>query len=175
MAADDKTMTAGAGFWRAMAAADLPAVHALSMHVHPAHPERAEVLAEKFRLYPRGCFVLTAGQGIRGYCFSHPWTRGEVPALDDFLDRLPQRPTTYYVHDLTIDEAVRGAGQGRAVVPLLLEAARSMALGHLSLVAVNRRGPFWQAAGFVPTADQALQAAARAKYGDGAVHMERAL
>ena len=50
-----------------------------------------------------------------------------------------------------------------------------MALGHLSLVAVNRRGPFWQAAGFVPTADQALQAAARAKYGDGAVHMERAL
>src|SRR5690348_15255890 len=41
--------------WRPMSADDLSAVHALSMRVHPNHPERAEVLAEKFRLFPRGC------------------------------------------------------------------------------------------------------------------------
>lgn len=171
-------MNSRAAAWRAMTADDLPAVHALSMRVHPDHPERAEVLAEKLRLYPRGCFVLAPGQGkdrgIDGYCFSHPWTRGKVPALDRFLGHLPDKPTTYYVHDLTIDEAVRGQGQGRAVVPLLLNAARSIELRHLSLVAVNRRGPFWQAAGFVRTADEALQAATRAKYGH-AVHMERSL
>jgi ribosomal protein S18 acetylase RimI-like enzyme len=171
----DKTMTGRAVHWRAMATADLPAVHGLSMRVHPDHPERAEVLAEKFQLYPRGCFVLTPGQGIDGYCFSHPWTKGAVPALDGFLRHLPAQPTTYYVHDLTIDEAVRGQGQGRAVVSLLLEAAQSLGLKHLSLVAVNRRGPFWHAAGFVRTPDEALQASARGKYDDGAVHMERTL
>jgi ribosomal protein S18 acetylase RimI-like enzyme len=175
MPPDDKTMTGRPALWRAMAAADLPAVHALSMRVHPGYPERSEVLAEKLKLYPRGCFVLTQGQGTCGYCFSHPWAKGLVPALDGFLSRLPEAPTTYYVHDLTIDEAVRGQGQGRAVVPLLLEAARSAGLDHLSLVAVNRRGPFWRAAGFAPSADEALQAAARAKYDAGAVHMERML
>jgi GNAT superfamily N-acetyltransferase len=159
--------------WRLMSQGDLPAVHDLSMHVHPDHPERAEVLAEKYRLYPSGCFVLETAGGIAGYCFSHPWTKGAVPALDGFLGMLPSAPTTYYVHDLTLDEAMRGQGQGRAVVPFLIGAARSLGLSHLSLVAVNRRGPFWQAAGFSRTADAALQVAAQAKYGGGAVHMER--
>ena len=158
-----------------MSQGDLPVVHDLSMRVHPDHPERAEVLAEKFRLCPSGCFVLEADGVVAGYCFSHPWTRGAVPALDGLLDALPSAPTTYYVHDLTLDEIMRGQGQGRAVVPLLFAAARSLGLSHLSLVAVNRRGPFWQAAGFSPTADAALQAAAQAKYGAGAVHMEKAL
>jgi ribosomal protein S18 acetylase RimI-like enzyme len=161
--------------WRMMSQGDLPAVHDLSMRVHPGHPERAEVLAEKFRLYPFGCFVLEAGDVIAGYCFSHPWTGGAVPALDGFLGALPAGPTTYYVHDLTLDQTTRGQGQGRAVVPLLFQAARSLGLSHLSLVAVNRRGPFWQAAGFSRTADAALQAAAQAKYGAGAVHMEKTL
>jgi ribosomal protein S18 acetylase RimI-like enzyme len=161
--------------WRPMSAADLPAVHELSMRVHPNFPERAEVLAEKFRLFPSGCFVLETNGGIAGYCFSHPWSKGTVPALDSLLGSLPVTPTTYYVHDLTLDEALRGQGQGRAIVPLLLDTAQSLGLSHLSLVAVNRRGPFWQAAGFSATADEALQATARAKYDLGAVHMERML
>jgi ribosomal protein S18 acetylase RimI-like enzyme len=131
-----------------MSQGELPAVHDLSMRVHPEHPERAEVLAEKFQLYPSGCFVLATGGGIVGYCFSHPWVKGAIPALDGFLKSLPVAPTTYYAHDLTLDEAVRGQGQGRAVVPLLLEAARSRGLPHLSLVAVNRPGRVWRAAGF---------------------------
>ena len=85
-------MNSDAAAWRAMAADDLPAVHALSIRVHPDHPERPEVLDEKFRLYPRGCFVLAPGQDISGYCFSHPWTRGAVPALDRFLGRCRTAP-----------------------------------------------------------------------------------
>jgi GNAT superfamily N-acetyltransferase len=158
-----------------MSAGDLAAVHALSMRVHPNYPERAEVLAEKFRLFPAGCFVLEADGGIAGYCFSHPWSRGMVPALDSLLGALPVRPTTYYVHDLTLDEALRGQGQGRAIVPLLFKAAQSLGLARLSLVAVNRRGPFWRAAGFSATADESLQAMARAKYDSDALHMERTL
>jgi ribosomal protein S18 acetylase RimI-like enzyme len=161
--------------WRPMSADDLAAVHALSMRVHPNYPERAEVLAEKFRLFPAGCFVLETSGGVAGYCFSHPWSKGTVPALDSLLGALPVTPTTYYVHDLTLDEALRGQGQGRAIVPLLFQAAESLGLAHLSLVAVNRRGPFWQAAGFARTADESLQATARAKYDSDAVHMERTL
>ena len=161
--------------WRPMSAGDLAAVHALSMRVHPNYPERAEVLAEKFRLFPRGCFVLENSGGIAGYCFSHPFGRGTVPALDSLIGALPFTPTTYYVHDLTLDESLRGQGQGRAIVPLLFAAARSLGLTHLSLVAVNRRGPFWQAAGFTRTTDESLQATARAKYDSDAVHMERVL
>jgi len=66
-----------------MSQGDLPAVHGLSMRVHPDHPERAEVLAEKFRLYPSGCFVLEAGGGIAGYC-SLTLDQGVVPTLDGF-------------------------------------------------------------------------------------------
>ena len=98
-----------------------------------------------------------------------------MPALDSLLGSMPVTPTTYYVHDLTLDASLRGQGQGRAIVPLLFEAAQSLGLSHLSLVAVNRRGPFWQAAGFSCSADEALQAAARAKYDSDAVHMERQL
>jgi hypothetical protein len=161
--------------WRAMAAADLGSVHALSMAVHPDHPERAAVLAEKLARFPRGCFVLTDGQGIAGYCFSHPWRRGEIPALDTMLGGLPAPPTTYFVHDLTIGERLRGSGAGRAAVPLIVATAQATALTHLSLVAVNNRGPFWQAAGFARSADEAMQRAATAKYGAGAMAMERLL
>lgn len=161
----------GPARWRAMAAADLAAVHALSMRVHPDHPERAEVLAEKHALFPRGCFVLDGAGGIAGYCFSHPWTQGGTPALDTLLGALPEPPTTYFIHDLTLDASVRGEGLGRAVVPLLFEAARERGLSHLTLVAVNNRGPFWQAAGFARVPDEAMQAAARAKYGAGAMMM----
>ncbi len=52
-----------------MSQGELPAIHDLSMRVHPDHAERAEVLAEKFRLYSSGCFVLEGGGGIAGYCF----------------------------------------------------------------------------------------------------------
>jgi len=171
--------TAAARRWRAMDRRDLAAVHALSMAVHPDHPERAEVLAEKLLLFPRGCFVLDGAGAVpgtvAGYCFSHPWTRGGTPALDTLLGAMPQNATTFFVHDLTLDAEVRGTGAGRAVVALLPEAARSLGLAHLSLVAVNNREPFWQAAGFVRVGDETMQAAARAKYGEGAVRMERVL
>ena len=168
-------ITAELPHWRAMESHDLEAVHGISAQVHPAHPERAEVLVEKFRLFPKGCFVLEAGGTIRGYCFSHPWTDGPPPPLDTFMTALPSDPSTYFVHDLTVAESVRGTGMGRALVPDLFKAAKSAGFDRLVLVAVNNRGPFWQAAGFSATPDEAIQQAARAKYGSGAVHMQMRL
>jgi GNAT superfamily N-acetyltransferase len=132
-------------------------------------------LTEKFNLYPRGCFVLASAGHIGGYCFSHPWMLDHVPAMNTFLGALPERPTTYYVHDLTLDAGIRGQGFGRAVLPSVTDAARTSELSHLSLVAVNNREPFWRAAGFSRNANGSVQAATRDKYGEAAVHMHREL
>ncbi len=165
-----------APFWRAMDARDIAAVDALSAAVHPAYPEREAVLREKLVLSPSGCFALEVSGSTAGYCFSHPWTAGAPPpALDTFLERLPQPATSWFVHDLTLAPQLRGRGLGAALVPRLEAAARGAGLAHMSLVAVNGRGPFWEAAGFSASADEPLQAAARARYGDGALHMQRRL
>ena len=138
-------------------------------------PPRATVEATTPQSFRKLWEPLLASGPIEVDIFGDMDSEATIKAVAETLGALPAGPTTYYVHDLKLDEALRGQGQGRAVVPLLLQAARSLGLSHLSLVAVNRRGPFWQAAGFARTAGAALQAAAQAKYGAGAVHMERAL
>ena len=158
-----------------MTAPDLAAIAALSTRVHPKYPERPEVLAEKFRLFPAGSFALAEGDTIAGYCFSHPWTKGAPPSLDTFLGELPRVADSFFIHDLTLDASMRRRHLAAALVPDLVRAARGAALSHMTLVAVNGSAPFWSRMGFHRTADEAIQAAARAKYDAGAVHMERLL
>jgi GNAT superfamily N-acetyltransferase len=159
--------------WRAMMAADLAAVAALSTRVHPNYPERPEVLAEKFRLFPKGCFTLVDSEGIRGYCFSHPWKKGAPPSLDTLLGTMPSDADSYFIHDLTLDASMRKRNLAARLVPSLVQAARDAKLAHMALVAVNGSSPFWSRMGFRATEDEAIQQAARAKYDSGAVHMER--
>jgi GNAT superfamily N-acetyltransferase len=163
--------------WRPMIAADLAAVDDLSAHIHPDFPERPEVLAEKFRLFPLGCFVLDTvpEEQPRGYCFSHPWMFGPPPALDTLLQALPQAANAYFVHDLTVEASARGRNLASMVVPRLFEAARVAAIDRMMLVAVSGSAPFWMRMGFHRTDDEALQDATRSKYGAGAVHMTREL
>jgi hypothetical protein len=158
--------------WRPMTMADLPMVHDLSSRVHPNFPERPEVLAEKFRLFPRGCFVLDGPHlPVAGYCFSHPWQVGPPPALDTLLDVLPEPPTAYFIHDLTVDAFLRRRNLASVIVPQLADVARTIPVDRMMLVAVSGSEPFWTRMGFWRTADAAAQDAATAKYGEGAVHM----
>jgi GNAT superfamily N-acetyltransferase len=161
--------------WRPMVAVDLPAVDRLSARIHPDYPERPEVLAEKFRLFPRGCFVLDRGPEIHGYCFSHPWTAGPPPALDTAIGALPDTPDAYFIHDIALDQPARGMALASLLVPMLIDTARGVGLGRMMLVAVGGSEPFWTRMEFCRTADVNLQAAARALYGEGAVQMERAI
>ncbi len=162
--------------WRPMIAADLPEAYDLSVRIHPNFPERLEVLAEKFRLFPGGCFVLDKpGAGICGYCFSHPWHAGRPPALDTMLLALPHPPVTYFIHDMTIDDSLRRRNLASGLVPQLIVVARDIPVDRVMLVAVSGSQPFWTRMGFRQTADEALQDAARAKYGTGAAHMTQDL
>ncbi|MDR3644596.1 MAG: GNAT family N-acetyltransferase, partial [Clostridia bacterium] len=74
--------------WRPMAVADLEMVSQIACQIHAALPERAEVLAEKFRLFPQGCFIFQGDGKIVGYAIAHPWTRQAIPPLDSFLGEL---------------------------------------------------------------------------------------
>jgi GNAT superfamily N-acetyltransferase len=163
--------------WRPMIVADLPGVHDLSVGIHPNFPERPEVFAEKLRLFPRGCFVLdaAAGEQPRGYCFSHPWLFGAPPALDTLLQALPEAAAAYFIHDLVVDASLRRRNLASAIVPRLIDIARDIRADRMMLVAVSGSEPFWIRTGFNRTPDWALQDATRAKYGAGAVQMEREL
>jgi GNAT superfamily N-acetyltransferase len=162
-------------FWRAMLAPDLAAVCDLSTSAHPNYPERPEVLAEKFQLFPQGCFTLTEGYDVRGYCFSHPWRKGQPPSLDSFLNELPKDADSYFIHDLTLDASMRRKNLAAALVPDLVRTAQDTRLSRMTLVAVNGSSPFWSRFGFRPTPDASIQDAARAKYDAGAIHMQRSL
>jgi GNAT superfamily N-acetyltransferase len=160
--------------WRPMQRQDLAAVNDLARKIHPAYPEAPQVFEEKLQLFPHGCFTLHgADADLAGYCFSHPWTRGLPPALDRLLGQLPSDPDTYFIHDLAIDEALRGQGLATHLLPVMAAVAKCHGLEHMTLIAVNTSEKFWRKkAGFAVTADPVLQRAVRSKYSDQAIHME---
>lgn len=158
--------------WRALTAADLPAVVAIAAVVHPDYPEGEEVFAERLALFPEGCRIaLRDGQAV-GYALAHPWTLGSPPALDTLLGALPERPDCLYLHDVALLAATRGSGLGQALVEDLLALARRHRFAHLALVAVNRSADYWMARGFRVVDDPAL-ARKLASYSADARYMTR--
>ncbi len=156
-----------------MFVADMESIFKLSERVHKDYPEDNSVFDEKLRLFPYGCFTLEAQDSkIVGYCFSHPWTRGIPPDLDTLLEKLPATPTTYFIHDLALDDQWRGKGLAAAIMPVIQDVTRIFRLAHQTLVAVHRTEGFWRKFGFTATPDAALQSVVRQKYSDEATHME---
>lgn len=162
------------GHWRPMTAADLPMVKALADAIHAAYPESGIVFAERLALHGDGCLVLQGPGGIAGYVLSHPWRMREPPALDVRLGALPERATTYYIHDLALQPSVRGSGAATAAVARLAARARALQLPNMTLVAVGNSVHFWRRQGFVAVADPAL-AGKLASYGGHATYMSRPL
>ena len=136
--------------WRAMSGYDLDAVFAIANTVHPGFFEAEAVLTEKFELYRNGCYLLEVGEKPAGYVLSHPWTLGDLPALDTPLGALPEPADSYYIHDLALLPLTRGLGAARQIVAALTKHAEAMGYPTMSLVAVNKSLPFWTKQGFVP-------------------------
>lgn len=160
--------------WRAMRVADLPAVEAVGEAVHTAYPEDPEVFAERLALFPFGCHVLEGEDGLVGYLISHPWRRAAPPALNARLGGLPERPGTYYIHDLALLPGARGRGVARRVVRAMAAMAISQGLDEMSLVAVGGSGGVWATQGFARLEVPEL-AAKLASYDAGAAYMRRLL
>lgn len=149
-------MTGMAHRWRPMRNSDLGRVSAIAASVHPDFPEDDAVFAERLALHPAGCFMLEAADQPAGYLLSHPWRFGQLPALNALLGRLPDAPSTYYLHDVALLPAARGSGAASAIVAALVSHAAGQGLPNLSLVAVNGSQGFWQRHGFSVHADPAL-------------------
>lgn len=160
--------------WRPARTSDFAAISAIATRIHPALPEREEVLAEKIRLCPDGCGVLDTDQGIVGYGLAHPWMRYRIPPLDGLLQALPDRADCLYVHDVAVLPDFRG-GVVRAYVAGIEKLARASRIRTLALVSVYGTRPLWEPVGFrAVTADAELRAKL-ASYGDGATYMLRDL
>lgn len=160
--------------WRAMTAADLPAVAALADAIHPDFPETDAVFANRLALHAAGCAVLDGGDdSLIGYVLSHPWHDRSPPPLDAVLAPA-SAPSTYYIHDLALLPPARGTGAGTVIVGLLVARARTLTLPNMTLVAVNNSVHFWQRQGFTVAIDPAMDAKL-ASYGDQARFMTRDL
>ncbi len=153
---------------------DLASLLRVATLVHPEHPEREAVFAERLHLYPAGCFVLASASSLSGYVISHPWWFKEPPALDTLLGALPDEPTTYYVHDVALLPGARGGGNASCIIERLVAAARANGYTNISLVAVNNSVPFWERHAFRLVGDDALRAKLQS-YGADARYMARIL
>ncbi|QOZ52419.1 GNAT family N-acetyltransferase [Bradyrhizobium sp. CCBAU 53338] len=160
--------------WRRAQAGDLDAICAVAARIHPGLPERSDVLAEKLRLYPDGCRVLTVRDGIAGYGLAHPWMRHNIPPLDDFLDRLPDAADCLYVHDVAVLPDHRG-GAARAYVTEIQQLARSSGIAALALVSVYGTRVLWERLGFRPVAADTALCDKLSSYGTSATYMLREL
>jgi GNAT superfamily N-acetyltransferase len=158
--------------WRPMTSHDLTRVHVLADAIHVSHPEDPEVLAERQRLYPQGCFILVEDGSAIGYALTHPWRFAEPPPLNRLLGATPSPATTYYIHDVALLPEARGKGYAAQITDRLLAHARKAGFDNLSLVAVNKSQVFWEKTGFRVIAVPGLEAKL-ASYGPDAALMVR--
>lgn len=159
--------------WRPMRQEDLAQACAIADEVHRAHPEDAEVFADRLALFPQGCLVLEAGGRVAGYTLAHPGLRAAPPALNARLAILPARADCLHVHDIAILPGARGRGAARAAMEMLSALAAREGLPLLALVAIPGTRAFWRGQGFV-VVDRPALAAKLASYGAGSRFMERA-
>jgi ribosomal protein S18 acetylase RimI-like enzyme len=160
--------------WRQMYPADIPAILAIQEEAYPWHQEDRAVFEDRLALYPQGCLSLDCEGALVGYILSHPWHADAPPPLDAALGSLPDRPGTYYLHDLAIMKSAYGKGHGARVVRHLVETAGAMDYPSMSLIAVNQSALFWQKHGFAPKTLPGLGEKLKS-YGEGAVFMTRTL
>jgi GNAT superfamily N-acetyltransferase len=132
-----------------MSAFDMPAVESIAAAVHPSLHEAPEVLAERQRLYPHGCYLLEIGERPAGYVLSHPWRAGTLPPLNARLGALPAGPNTYYLHDLAVLPLARRIGAASRIVEALRKHARAGGYSSMTLVAVGGSQGFWERHGFM--------------------------
>lgn len=152
---------------------DLAAILILAARIHPDYPEEDVIFRERLALAPEGCFVLVNGYGVHGYLISHPWAGKLSPRLNCLLGGLPARPESWYLHDLALDEAVRGQGRARDAIALAEHAARAAGLPTLSLTATGPARAFWLRQGFTPEDVSDAEKAVLASYDPEASFLSR--
>lgn len=165
---------------RPLRRADIAAAEKLQALCYPpALRDSAAALRSRLDIAGQCCFAALFAALIDdtliGYILAHPWPRLCPPPVDTVLGTPPSAPDVHYIHDLSIDPAMRGTGLGRALVTVSQDLARQAGLARSELIAVAGAAPFWHTLGYeaVPT-DERLAAKVRA-YGEEARYLARPL
>ncbi len=135
--------------WRAMSAQDLAEVQRISDLIHPDYPERDEVVAEKLMLSPRTHFMaIDEGGIVRGYAVAYPWIANDMPKLDNFIRKLPEKPEVLYIHDVALLPSARGGPLVPNLLQRLSKIAREQGLASFTLAAMYGSETAWFRHGF---------------------------
>jgi GNAT superfamily N-acetyltransferase len=156
--------------WRPVTSTELDDANRIARRIHSALPERPEVFAEKFNLFPEGCFVLTKKDSVVGYGFSHPWRLHHIPALDAFLGTLPFPHECLFIHDVAILPDARGHATSKIFVETIAGLARQRGISFLALVSVYDTHLLWARYGFEVVSEPALNDKLKS-YGPSARYM----
>lgn len=159
--------------WRSMRPDDLAATITLAARIHPDYPEDDDIFRERLTLAPEGCFVLANARGVHGYLISHPWAGHLSPRLNVLLGSLPAQPDSWYLHDLALDETVRGQGRAKEAIALTNNAARAAHLPVITLTATGLALTFWLRQGFTPKNISEAEKAVLASYDPEASFLSR--
>jgi GNAT superfamily N-acetyltransferase len=115
--------------------------------------EELSVFASFAALSPTTCLLAVADHEPIGYLLAHPWIPDDLPPLNTALDRIPEKSTSLFIHDLALLPAHRGQGAARALVHAVFTAGNSLGLASASLLSVQGSQAFWQRQGFLPRPD----------------------
>lgn len=128
---------------------DIPRLHRLEAESYlPTLHESDEAFIRLMELFPEGAIGCFDDQGLCGYAFGVPLKAGWTLELRTPLERIPDEPDTFYIHDVAIAERLRGRGVGRALARRLLDLARERGFIRCELVSVQGSAPFWERFGF---------------------------
>jgi GNAT superfamily N-acetyltransferase len=168
----DSSRNEGAGSWRPVTTNDLLDIQRIGDKIHPDLHERPEVFAERFRLFPEGCFALVQSQRVVGYGLSHPWFLYDIPPLNQLLGSIPPFPECLLIHDVAVLPQARGHGAAGILIGLTANVARKRGIPRLALVSVYETWPLWTRLGFEVIVDDSLIDKLKS-YGQSARYMIR--
>jgi ribosomal protein S18 acetylase RimI-like enzyme len=128
---------------------DIAGLHRLEAESYlPSLHESDEAFMRLIELFPEGALGCFDDEGLCGYAFGVPLKAGWTLELRTPLEKIPDDPDTFYVHDVAVAERCRGRGVGRALAARLLDLARARGFTRSELVSVQGSAPFWEKFGF---------------------------
>ncbi|MBL7261633.1 GNAT family N-acetyltransferase [Paractinoplanes lichenicola] len=156
--------------FRPIAEADWDAVAELEAAAYSSHGLSEGPAALRSRAANSTSFVLDTGERVGGYLIALPYPRFRFPDLSR-PERSVFGSTNLHLHDVVVDEKLRGRGWGRRMLRRLKAIAEAQAYERISLVAVDGLAPYWASHGFAPHPGLTPPDG----YGPGAVYMSRSL
>lgn len=157
-----------------MLAADLPAVLAVQAQCYgETLLESPEALASRLALSPDTCWVAALrDQQLAAYLFTHAWPETSLPPWNGRLARdwSDTEPLTWFIHDMAVAPAGRGAGLASRLYGAACDEAIKAGLRTSRLIAVQSADVYWRRLGYAPEAAE-IHANKLATYGNDAVLM----